>query len=183
MTKQAREKLNTTIIHIVLILLSATMLIPFIWMILTAFKTQTEAASINPFIIFPSVWHWENFTAVISTYNFPTLYLNTLLLIFFRVICAVLTATMGGSNCSSHAKRRRKRRGCVVQRPLYRLLYRQLHAALLRPDTISSSGCEPSDRGSHQMDLRQLVRGSGFFPVFGTFQKRYPLRASLRKRL
>jgi len=94
MTKQAREKLNTTIIHIVLILLSATMLIPFIWMILTAFKTQTEAASINPFIIFPSVWHWENFTAVISTYNFPTLYLNTLLLIFFRVICAVLTATM-----------------------------------------------------------------------------------------
>ena len=96
MTKSAREKLNKVIIHVVLIILSATMLIPFIWMFLTAFKTQTEAASINPFIIFPSVWQISNFATVISKYNFPVLYLNTLLLIFFRVLCAVLTATMAG---------------------------------------------------------------------------------------
>jgi multiple sugar transport system permease protein len=96
MTKTARARLNTVIIHIVLVILAASMLIPFIWMFLTAFKTQTEAASINPFVIFPAVWQVSNFSAVIAKYNFPILYLNTLLLILFRVLCAVLTATMAG---------------------------------------------------------------------------------------
>lgn len=83
-------------IHILLILVSITMLVPFVWMALTAFKTITESTSVDPFVIFPSSWKTDNFATVINNMNFPVLYLNTLLLILGRVVCAVLTATMAG---------------------------------------------------------------------------------------
>lgn len=44
----ARDKANRVLIHVILILVSITMLVPFLWMILTAFKTMTEATSVNP---------------------------------------------------------------------------------------------------------------------------------------
>ena len=93
---EARRKLISVIIHIVLVLMSITMLVPFLWMILTAFKSVSEATQVNPFLIFPTVWRTESFTEVMENMNFILLYKNTLLMIFFRVLCAVLTATMAG---------------------------------------------------------------------------------------
>ncbi|EET58275.1 ABC transporter, permease protein [Marvinbryantia formatexigens DSM 14469] len=91
-----KKKLTTVVIHVILILVSITMLVPFIWMILTAFKSVTEATSVDPFTIFPREWRTDAFTTVLENMNFLMLYRNTLLLIFFRVVCAVLTATMAG---------------------------------------------------------------------------------------
>ena len=96
MEMETRAKINQAVIHIVLILVSITMLVPFLWMVLTAFKTMTEATSVNPFVIFPKNWLTDSFTTVIRNMDFPILYLNTLLLIAGRVIAAVLTATLAG---------------------------------------------------------------------------------------
>ena len=93
---KAKENFTKVLIHVILILVSITMLVPFIWMILTAFKTVTEATSVDPFVIFPKVWRTDSFKEVIRNINFLVLYKNTLLMIFFRVLCAVLTATMAG---------------------------------------------------------------------------------------
>ncbi len=91
---EKKEKGGSISIHVVLILVSITMLVPFIWMALTAFKTSTEATSVNPFVIFPAVWQTDNFKTVIDNMNFLQLYINTILLIVGRVAAAVLTATM-----------------------------------------------------------------------------------------
>lgn len=93
---RTRDKVNRTVIHVILLIMSVIMIVPFVWMILTAFKTVPESTSIDPFIIFPADWKFENFTTVWKNYNFLILYKNTLLMIFFRVLCAVLTATMAG---------------------------------------------------------------------------------------
>ena len=94
---RTRARVNTTIIYIILIIMAFIMLVPFDWMILTALKTNQEAISVSPFYIFPhNGWHWETFGEVWKSYNFIVLYKNTLLMIFFRVLCAVLTATMAG---------------------------------------------------------------------------------------
>ena len=93
---EQRAKMMQALIHVILILVSITMLVPFLWMILTAFKSMGEATSVSPFVIFPSVWRTENFTTVINNLNFVELYVNTLLLIAGRVIAAVLTATLAG---------------------------------------------------------------------------------------
>lgn len=87
---------NHIIVHVVLILAALVMIVPFLWMILTAFKSNTEAMSVDPFIIFPKVWRKDAFVTVLNNFNFVTLYKNTLLLIFWRIVCAVVTATMAG---------------------------------------------------------------------------------------
>ena len=94
---EAKQRMNTILTHIVLIIMSFIMLVPFAWMILTALKTNQESISVNPFYILPhNGWHWENFATVWKSYNFLILYKNTLLMIFWRVVCACLTATMAG---------------------------------------------------------------------------------------
>lgn len=93
---EKKRKFTIVFIHIILILVSITMLVPFVWMFLTAFKSVTEATSVDPFTILPKVWRLDAFKTVMENMNFLLLYKNTLLLIFFRVLCAVLTATMAG---------------------------------------------------------------------------------------
>ena len=94
---RARALMSKTVIYIILTVMAFIMLVPFAWMILTARKTNQEAISVSPFYIFPhNGWHWENFVTVWKSYNFVVLYKNTLLMIFFRVVCACLTATMAG---------------------------------------------------------------------------------------
>ena len=93
---KAKKALTQGLIHLFLIVFTITMLVPFLWMVLTAFKTQSESTAIDPFVILPSTWHFDNFVTVWNSYNFLLLYKNTLLMILFRVLCAVLTATMAG---------------------------------------------------------------------------------------
>ena len=38
---EQRAKIMTAVIHLILILVSITMLVPFLWMALTAFKSMT----------------------------------------------------------------------------------------------------------------------------------------------
>ena len=83
---QQKQRMTAAGIHILLILVSITMLVPFVWMALTAFKTITESTSVDPFVIFPSSWKTDNFATVINNMNFPVLYVNTLLLILGRVV-------------------------------------------------------------------------------------------------
>lgn len=82
---KAKKNLTQALIHLFLIVFSITMLVPFLWMVLTAFKTQTESTSIDPFIFLPTSWKFDNFVTVWNSYNFLYLYKNTLLMILFRV--------------------------------------------------------------------------------------------------
>ena len=94
---RTRDLINKIIMYVILVIMSFIIVLPFIWMILTALKTNQEAISVDPFYIFPhNGWHWETFGDVWKSYNFLVLYKNTLLMIFFRVVCACLTATMAG---------------------------------------------------------------------------------------
>ncbi len=92
MKKTAKE----SIIYTILIVASAIMVIPFVWMFLTAFKTVAETMQVDPFVIVPKVWQWENFNKVIQAMDFVKLYENTLLMIALRVLCAVITASLSG---------------------------------------------------------------------------------------
>lgn len=87
---------NSIVIHIMLLLGVVIMILPFLWMLLTSLKTVSESTSMNPFSLMPKTAQWENYIHVISQNNFPRLYFNTFLMMFFRVICAVLFSAMAG---------------------------------------------------------------------------------------
>lgn len=88
------KKRKNLIIHIVLILGAVIMILPLVWMLLTALKTVTEATSMNPFVFFPKNPQWENFKKVIEQQNFARLYFNTFVMMLIRVVCAVLFSAM-----------------------------------------------------------------------------------------
>lgn len=81
-------------IHIILLVGAMFMVVPFLWMLLTSFKTVTESTSMNPYIIFPSSLRFENYATVMEQYDFFILYFNTLSMMLFRIICSVLFSAM-----------------------------------------------------------------------------------------
>lgn len=92
---KSNKRLSTALTYIVLILGSVLMIFPFVWMILTSFKTQAESMAIPP-QIFPATWQFSNFTTALASLPFVNLYVNTGLLIVFRVLCAVIFSSMAG---------------------------------------------------------------------------------------
>ena len=92
---KSSKQLSTAVTYIVLILGSVVMIFPFVWMLLTSFKTQAESMAIPPQIL-PSHWDLVNFTTALASLPFVNLYVNTGLLILFRVLCAVVFSSMAG---------------------------------------------------------------------------------------
>lgn len=71
-----KVKFRHLIICIILLLGLVITLLPFVWMILTSFKTQSEAIKVPP-VIFPKVWKLQNYAAVFEMIPFAKMYLNT----------------------------------------------------------------------------------------------------------
>lgn len=89
----SQQTLNKTIIHIILIIGSTMMVIPFIWMLLTSFKTLTESMQVPPTIM-PKEFIMENYKNAVNLLPFFTFYLNTIIVIIARVITSTLFAAM-----------------------------------------------------------------------------------------
>lgn len=89
------RKISTALIYTALTAGAVTMIFPFLWMVLTSFKTQAESMAIPP-QFFPSNWNFDNYKKALQSLPFWNLYVNTALMIFFRVICAVVFSSMAG---------------------------------------------------------------------------------------
>ena len=88
-------KSSNLLAYLFLILGSIIMIFPFLWMFLTSFKTVPESMSI-PATIFPSAFRLDKYTEVLTKLPFVRLYWNTILLVFFRVVCAIAFSSMAG---------------------------------------------------------------------------------------
>ncbi len=88
-------KLSNMFIYFVLIVGALIMVFPFVWMILTAFKTNSEVLRVPPTIL-PANWNFDSFKEVLKLLPFGNLYRNTLLMILLRVLCAVTFSSMAG---------------------------------------------------------------------------------------
>ncbi len=89
------RKMTTVLTYLVLILSSIVMIFPFVWMILTSSKTIPESLAIPP-TIFPAQLMLDNFRDAMASLPFLNLYWNTTLMVFFRVICAIVFSSMAG---------------------------------------------------------------------------------------
>ena len=89
------KRVTKALTYAALILGSIIMIFPFVWMVLTCFKTQAESMAIPPQIL-PSQWNFDNFVTALESLPFVNLYINTALLIVLRVLCAVVFSSMAG---------------------------------------------------------------------------------------
>lgn len=98
-TKMKKKKPKTILVHMLLILGSSVMVLPFLWMVLTAGKTLVESVKIPPMIV-PHQFQWGNFNLVLEKLPFMMFYLNTALMIFFRVLGSVFFSAMAAYACA-----------------------------------------------------------------------------------
>ena len=89
------RKIRTAGTYAFFIIGSIIMIFPFVWMFLTSFKTVEESMIIPPTIL-PAAWQTKNYTDATASLPFLALYKNTFLMIFWRVVCAVVFSSMAG---------------------------------------------------------------------------------------
>lgn len=88
-----KKENNKNIVHLILITGSILMVIPFIWMLLTSFKTLTESMQMPP-TIWPKSFNLKNYKNAVSLLPFFTFYANTIFVILARVFISTLFAAM-----------------------------------------------------------------------------------------
>jgi len=88
-----REFTTKLFVFILLVLVGITTTIPFIWMVLTSFKTHIETLSI-PMTFFPARFMWENYVDVFNRFNFLTYYRNTVMVAAGVAIPQILLSAM-----------------------------------------------------------------------------------------
>lgn len=92
-----KTKMKKILIHCILIVGIGVAILPFFWMITTAFKTQGESVQMPP-VWFPATWNLDAFMEIIKKGNFLKAYGNTIISTVITVIGQVaLCATAGYS--------------------------------------------------------------------------------------
>ena len=92
---QSGRRWTTVLTYFFLIVGSLIMIFPFLWMILTSLKSLSESMQIPPTIL-PTTYYFSNFKDALTSLPFGALYFNTIVMVFFRVICAILFSSMAG---------------------------------------------------------------------------------------
>ncbi|MCF7686967.1 MAG: carbohydrate ABC transporter permease [Cephaloticoccus sp.] len=78
-------------VHLLLTLLSLAMMAPFVWMVLTSFKSLPEVAGEN---WLPQEWKWQNYLQVFRTIPFTRFMWNSLLIASWVTLLQVFTSSL-----------------------------------------------------------------------------------------
>lgn len=92
---RARRRLGATGLHVVLTIAGVAMVFPFIWMLLTSFKTQSQLLK-NPLQFLPDPWTFDNYTTAWNAVPFGQAYLNSAYIAVLVVIGTLITSAMAG---------------------------------------------------------------------------------------
>ena len=91
-------------VYLLLVLCAAVTVCPFIWMILTSFKSYEESIQIPPTIL-PKIFTVESYQEIVAKFPFLSFYINTFLVLIFTIVIELLICSM------ATARRRPARRG------------------------------------------------------------------------
>lgn len=92
---RARRRLGSTTLHVLLIIGGISMVFPFIWMLLTSFKTLPQLLK-NPLEFLPNPWTVDNYVDAWTAVPFAQAYLNSAYIAVLVVVGTLITASMAG---------------------------------------------------------------------------------------
>jgi multiple sugar transport system permease protein len=81
--------------HLILAIGAVAMIGPFVWSILTSFKTLGEAFQVPPTIL-PEQLRWENYAQVFTQLPFLAFYENTIIVTAVKVVGVLITSSLAG---------------------------------------------------------------------------------------
>lgn len=93
--KSAHKKavLGKVVVYVILILIALVMIIPFLWMLSAAIKSDREVFQMNPFVWIPENPKWSNYTNIWTKIPFGRFVLNTVYLTIIVTFLQLLTSS------------------------------------------------------------------------------------------
>lgn len=91
------KKIKNMLVYILVIIVAALVALPFIWMVVSAFKSQRELFAYPP-TFFPTEWKWENFTEAASrgSISFWAMFLNSMKIAVPSTLFNVIFSSLAG---------------------------------------------------------------------------------------
>jgi multiple sugar transport system permease protein len=90
-----KKRSRNLVPHLILSLGAVIMVGPFIWEILTSFKTFADSIHVPPLLL-PSPFRWQNYETVFQTLPFGSLFTNTVLMTVARTVAQVFFCSLSG---------------------------------------------------------------------------------------
>lgn len=88
-------RIGRVLVHVVMAGGAVVMMFPFVWMLLAAFKTPQEIASVPPQIL-PGSLRFDNFSYALQTGSFDKYFVNTTIVTVAVVATTVFTSILAG---------------------------------------------------------------------------------------
>ncbi len=88
------------VLYGVLILLSLFCLLPLAWMVRSSFMKSTQIVQVRPFIVWPEILLWKNYTDALKFVPFLRYLMNTLIVLGGVLLGTVLTSTLAAYSFS-----------------------------------------------------------------------------------
>lgn len=88
-----KKRISKFFVYLILIIIAAAMLIPFLWMLSASIKTDREVFNMNPFVWIPENPRWSNYVDIWTKIPFATFVKNTVFLTIVVTILQLLTSS------------------------------------------------------------------------------------------
>jgi multiple sugar transport system permease protein len=88
-----RKQVRTAIVYLLLIAGAVVMMAPFLWMVVTSFKTRAEVFGSSPFAL-PTGIHLENYARMWDALPFGSFYVNSLKLALLTTLGQLISCSM-----------------------------------------------------------------------------------------
>jgi len=95
LTRQQRRRIGDTIAWVLLSLGGIMMMVPFLWMVFTSFKSTPEIYQYPP-KLFPRVWLWSNYYDAWTLLPFATFFKNSAIVSIGVVLGQLFTCSLAG---------------------------------------------------------------------------------------
>jgi multiple sugar transport system permease protein len=92
---RAPRRARSVVLHVVLLVGGIAMVFPFLWMLITSFKTLPQLLG-NPLSLWPNPWTFQNFIDAWNDAPFAQAYFNSIYIAVLVVVGTLITAAMAG---------------------------------------------------------------------------------------
>lgn len=149
-------KASRLAVHILLAVGALLMIMPFLWMISTSFKSFADSMSVPPKWL-PVEWHPDNYLRVIQTIDFGTYYLNTVIVTVGRTAGQLILCSLAAYAFAS------------LRFPFKNAIFLALLAVLMVPSQVVMIPSFVIMREFNWLDTFYVLIVPGIFSAFGTF--------------
>ncbi|AWP26803.1 carbohydrate ABC transporter permease [Paenibacillus sp. Cedars] len=155
-TSTRSGKASRLAVHVLLAAGALLMIMPFLWMISTSFKSFADSMAIPPKWL-PVEWHLDNYLRVIQTIDFGTYYLNTVIVTLGRTAGQLVLCSLAAYSFAS------------LRFPFKNAIFLALLAVLMVPSQVVMIPSFVIMREFNWLDTFYVLIVPGIFSAFGTF--------------